>query len=291
MDASIVIRSKNEELFIREVLERVFAQRFGGSFEVLLLDSGSRDDTVRIATRFPVNYYPISAEEFTFGRALNRGAQLAKGDAVVYLSAHCTPVNEEWLTRLLQPLELDSQVVATYGRQEARRGVNPFEEMDLEVIFPSDRSHDPFAIFSSANCAVRREILLRFPFDEASPFAEDYIWRRLLPLEHRTVYVPDASVYHSHPLNIRYWAHRFRMNGRLIPFLLYRYGMEYPGSSSHSPMSGFLKYSFRTARREYRYCRANGYFLHLLLLPIFEALRVFCFWRGVRMGRVENARP
>lgn len=282
--ASIVIRSKDEARFIGEVLEQVFAQRYQEPYEVLLLDSGSRDDTVKTASRFPVAVYHTRPEEFTFGLALNRGAQIAKGDYVVYLSAHCTPVEEEWLSRLLCPMEGDSRVVASYGRQEPRRGVNPYEEMELEWTFPSDSSQSPLAIFSSANCAIRREILLQFPFDEAAPFAEDYIWRRKLPEEYRVVYVPVASVYHSHPLNIRFWAARFRANGQLVPFLFHTHGMEYPGTPSQFPLSGYLRYSFRTARREYRYCRDKGYLLYLALIPLFEAFRVFCFWRGLRAG-------
>jgi glycosyltransferase involved in cell wall biosynthesis len=288
--ASIVIRSKNEERFIGDALRQVFAQIFQEPFEVLLLDSGSRDNTVKIASGFPVTVYRTRPEEFTFGRALNHGAQLAKGDHVVYLSAHCTPVDREWLARLIHPIDEDTEVVATYGRQEPRRGINPFEELELNWIFPSDYSRDPFAIFSSANCAIQREILLRYPFDESAPFSEDYIWRKLLPNEHRSVYVPGASVYHSHPLNLWYWAARFRKNGELIPFLAKTYGIEYPGSSSRSPLSGFLKYSFQTACQEYKYCRDNKYLLHLLLIPMFEALRVFFFWRGLRVGSVKYAR-
>jgi len=287
---SIVIRSKNEARYIGEVLQRVFAQDYQGSYEVLLLDSGSRDETVKIASRFPIAVYPMRPEEFTFGRALNRGAQMAKGDYVIYLSAHCTPVDQQWLASLLHPLEEASEVIATYGRQEPRRGVNPYEEMELERAFPTDHSREPGVIFSCSNCAIQREILLHFPFDEASPFAEDYIWRKLLPAEYQVVYVPSASVYHSHPLGIRYWAARFRANGQLIPFLSQTYGMEYYGPPSKTALSSFLKWEFHLARQEYQYCRDNRYFLHLLLIPLFEAIRIVSFWRGLRRGTAEYAR-
>ena len=151
-------------------------------------------------------------------------------------------------------------MVATYGRQEPRRGLNPFEEMELERIFPPDHSRNSEVIFSSANCAIRKEIMLMFPFDESSPFAEDYIWRKLLPKEHRSLYVPEASVYHSHPLNFRYWAGRFRIEGELILFLSRKYGMEYYGETSRSPLSSFLKWSRNLACREYRYCPTTGTF-------------------------------
>ncbi|MCZ7625571.1 MAG: glycosyltransferase family 2 protein [Candidatus Methylomirabilis sp.] len=199
VDISIVIRSRNEARFLGEVLEQLFAQEYDGFFEVIVLDSGSRDGTLEIARRFPVAVYSMSPDEFSFGRALNRGAQIAKGEYIVYLSAHCTPTDRLWLTRLVEPLTGDNGVVATFGRQEPRQGLNPFEEMELNRIFPSDHADGPSVIFSAANCAISREVVVRFPFDESAPGAEDYIWRRLLPESHHVLYVPEASVYHSHP--------------------------------------------------------------------------------------------
>lgn len=292
MDISIVIRSKDEERFIGEVLEGLFAQDFSGSFEVLILDSGSGDNTVKIARQFPVAVYSMSPEEFTFGRALNRGAEIAKGEYVVYLSAHCTPVDRRWLAQLIEPLTNgDEGVVATFGRQQPRQGMNPFEEMELGWAFPADDSHKPPVIFSCANCAIRKDVLIRFPFDEATPCAEDYIWRRLLPADYRTAYVSSASVYHSHPLHYRYWAARFRINGQLIPFLSTTYGMEYYGPPSHAPLSHFLKWSWHLAREEFRYCRDNGYLAYLWLIPFQEGLRILSFWRGLRTGAAQRSRP
>lgn len=289
VDASIVIRSKNEARYIGEVLEGLFGQEFCGSFEVVILDSGSRDGTLEIARKFPVAVYSMSPEEFTFGRALNRGAQIAKGEYVIYLSAHCTPVHQQWLERLVEPLEADPGVAATFGRQEPRPEINPFEGMELGWTFPSDHTRDPTVIFSAANCAIRRDAVLRHPFDESVPGAEDYIWRRLLPTAYRVVYVPEASVYHSHPLSFRYWANRFRLHGELIPYLSRFYGMEYYGPPASAPLSGFLKWSWYLARQEYRYCLDNRYAPHLLLIPLLEGFRIFCFWQGLRAG-VKGAR-
>lgn len=291
VDASIVIRSKNEARYIGEVLEQLFAQSYHGSFEVLLLDSGSQDDTVKVASAFPVSVHAIDPDEFTFGRALNQGARLANGDYVIYLSAHCTPTDKEWLTRLTQPLMDDPQVAATWGRQEPRMGVNPFEEMELGWTFPADDGSHPPVMFSCANCAIRRELVIRLPFDETSPFAEDYIWCKRLPAPYRVTYIPSASVYHSHPLSLRYWANRSRLHGQLIPFLTRTYGMEYYGPPSQSPMRGFLQWSRHLVRQEYRYCLDNRYFFHWLLIPLYEGVRLVSFWRGLKEGRTRQDSP
>ena len=119
MKASIVIRAKNEERFIGQVLEMVFAQKYEDPFEVIVLDSGSTDRTVAIAIQHPVRLHHIKAGEFTFGRGLNTGASLATGEYVVYLSAHCIPVDESWLALLTGPLDEDSEI----GRASCRERV------------------------------------------------------------------------------------------------------------------------------------------------------------------------
>ena len=50
---SVAIRTYNEEKHLREVLEALKQQTYQ-SFEIILLDSGSTDNTIRIASRYNV---------------------------------------------------------------------------------------------------------------------------------------------------------------------------------------------------------------------------------------------
>ena len=283
MKASIVIRAKNEERFIGQVLEMVFAQKYEDPFEVIVLDSGSTDRTVAIATQHPVRLHHIKVGEFTFGRALNTGASLATGEYVVYLSAHCIPVDESWLALLTGPLDEDS-AVATFGRQEPITGVNPFEELELSAIFPESLDKPTLSIFSNANCAIRKGVLERYPFNETIPFSEDYLWRKLLPKSMKTVYVPKASVYHSHPLSLRYWARRFELNGECVQYLDKVYGLTY---SWGLPSDNLWKLSTNwigLMRRELAYFLENDYFSSILLIPVYEFVRTFFYLKGLRLG-------
>lgn len=283
MKVSIVIRSKNEEGFIGQVLEKVFSQDFREPFEVLVLDSGSADKTLQIVSRFPVRLYQTDLRAFTFGRALNYGASLAVGDYVVYLSAHCVPVNNQWLAKLIAPLE-DEAVVATFGRQEPVMGVNLIEELELSAVFPQDPDRPPMSIFSNANCAIRRWVIEKYPFDEEIPASEDFLWRKLLPEEMRSVYVSTASVYHSHPPSLRYWAGRFRINGECVQYLDRRLGIQY---SWGSPKDNFRKLSKNWGAmviREIRYVWSQGRPSMLFLVPIFETVRIAFYLYGLRRG-------
>ena len=83
MDASIVIRTKNEEEFIGETLERVRKQEFNGEYEIVIVDCGSTDSTLEIVEKYDVRLLKIPPREFTYGRSLNMGAKSAAGEFVV----------------------------------------------------------------------------------------------------------------------------------------------------------------------------------------------------------------
>jgi len=54
MEASIIILTKDAGENFKPLLERIFSQRFDGEYEVLVIDSGSTDDTLNTAREFPV---------------------------------------------------------------------------------------------------------------------------------------------------------------------------------------------------------------------------------------------
>lgn len=242
MKASIVIRSKNEERLIDETLRRVLAQEFPAPYEVIVLDSGSQDRTLEIVRSFPVRLETLPPELFTFGFALNHGATLARGEYVVFLSAHCLPRERSWLQELTLPLDIDLGVAATYGRQEPLKGVNPFEEMTLERIYTLREEKTVRAPFSNANSAVRRQILQRYPFDEEIVTGEDFLWAYLLPSPHTIQYVHTASVFHSHPPLLRYWRRRWYIEGLMVSYLERLYGAPDPWAESAEKPRSLLKW-------------------------------------------------
>jgi len=84
---SIVIRAYNEAQRITRLLDGINRQSMN-DLEVILVDSGSTDETVSIVEsykgRFPVKVTHINPEDFTFGRSLNYGIAQAAADLVVF---------------------------------------------------------------------------------------------------------------------------------------------------------------------------------------------------------------
>jgi rhamnosyltransferase len=286
---SIVIRAKNEERYIAEVLSAVLAQDDQEEFEIIVIDSGSTDRTKELAQRFRVRLTEIEPDRFSFGSALNLGVQLAHGRIIVNLSAHCTPTTHAWLRQLVQPLRSNPALVATYGRQEPRKGVNPFEEAGLHVAFPSDRTQPPRALFSNANCAVWRTALVSNPFDETLTFSEDLVWRMQFEPDH-ILYVPGASVYHSHPINFRYWAQRFEDDGVATIAMERRYGIINPYVPRSANFVETARAFVINSMHQFSFFVFQGYFRFVPLVPFFEAVRVWSIARGLRRGKAMASR-
>ena len=71
---ALIVRCHNEEAHIGRLLTGALRQSQAPD-EVILVDSGSTDATLAIASAFRVRIVEISPEDFSFGRALNRGLQ------------------------------------------------------------------------------------------------------------------------------------------------------------------------------------------------------------------------
>ena len=196
--ASIVVRARNEGASIGRLLDAIRLQDLG-DVEVILVDSGSTDDTRAIAAAHGARVIAIAPEAFTYGRALNLGCAAARGPACVFVSAHCVPANDRWLSRLLEPLR-DAAVAASYGKQLPLAGTHVYEQRNLHAGFPfGSRRQTSHFFFHNANAAVRRAVWEQVPFDETLPGLEDRAWaRRVLGAGWQIVYEPMAMVYHHH---------------------------------------------------------------------------------------------
>jgi len=91
VNCSIVIRAYNEEKHIGRLLEGI-QQQTVRDVEIILVDSGSTDDTIAIAESFGARVVRIPSDEFTFGRSLNFGGPDSEARVGCHCSAHVYPV-------------------------------------------------------------------------------------------------------------------------------------------------------------------------------------------------------
>ncbi|MEL6977869.1 MAG: glycosyltransferase family 2 protein [Pseudomonadota bacterium] len=198
MKCSIVIRSYNEAAHIGKLIYGIQQQDLE-PHEVILVDSGSTDETREIAERGGAKIIRISKSEFSFGRALNIGCEAATGDIVVFASAHVFPRHKSWLRNLVEPFE-DQRVAVSYGRQLGD-DVNKFSEHRIFQTWFPDQSVTPQKSYfcNNANCAVRRKDWRRRPYDEQLTGLEDLAWAKHAQQEGGWIaYRADAEIVHVH---------------------------------------------------------------------------------------------
>jgi rhamnosyltransferase len=195
---SIVIRACNEEKHIAQLLDGIGQQTLKEP-EIFLVDSGSTDHTLEIASRYPVQVVQIQPEEFTFGYSLNQGISHSHGDLIVIASAHVYPVYPDWLESLTAPFA-DPQVALSYGKQRGNAR-NKFSEQQIFQHWYPDHSqpHQPYPFCNNANAAIRRSLWESQRYDETLPGLEDLEWaHRIMARGYAISYVAEAEVVHVH---------------------------------------------------------------------------------------------
>mgnify|MGYP001319996470 CR=1 FL=1 len=198
MKISIIIRCFNEEKHIGRLLAGIVEQTVR-DVEIIVVDSGSTDSTLRIAAQFPVKIVQIKPRDFSFGRALNLGCAAASGDILLFASAHVYPLYHDWLELMRKPFE-DERVALVYGKQRGDHRNKYSEHQIFQKWFPEESTPDqkhPFC--NNANCAVRRSLWQEQPYDETLTGLEDLDWaKKILAKGYRIAYQAEATIIHVH---------------------------------------------------------------------------------------------
>ena len=197
---SVIVRTLNEEKFLKECLSNIRKQKYYGDVEIVVVDSGSTDQTISIASEAGTKIVQIAPDEFTFGRSLNLGCASSSGDVLVFISAHCIPCDDMWLASLVEPVET-GVCSYVYGRQVPRRGVSKFSEgVVFEKYYPKVSKLPQKGYFcNNANAAVSRLIWEKFKFNEELTGLEDMeLGKRLVETGLQIGYVSDSVVEHIH---------------------------------------------------------------------------------------------
>ena len=210
MNCSIVIRAYNEEKHIGRLLEGLRQQTLK-DVEIILVDSGSTDQTVSIAEAFGARIVHIPSAEFTFGRSLNFGLRKATRELIVIASAHVYPVYPDWLETLLRPFE-DEKVALTYGKQRGPVTAKYSEQQIYHQWYPDASNPSQTTAFcNNANAAIRKSLWEQNQYDETLTGLEDLAWAKWTQEhDYKIAYVAEAEIIHIHNETPRGVFNRYR---------------------------------------------------------------------------------
>ena len=198
-DVSIIVRSKNEAQWLRLLLPLLKNQTLQ-NFEIILVDNNSTDGSVELAMEYSCKVVHI--EQYTPGRALNIGISASTGSYLVFLSAHCLPVNDAWIIELFEEFS-DRKCVGLYGRQVPSDISSNQTIRDLTITFgPEHKVQKVDSFFHNANAIISRKAWLEVQFDESLSNIEDRMWAKSQQyLGNCVVYSPKAAVIHYHGIH------------------------------------------------------------------------------------------
>ncbi len=195
---SIVIRAFNEEKRLGRLLEGISQQTIQ-DVQVILVDSGSTDNTVKIAKEKNTDIVNINPKDFTFGRSLNMGIEAAESNFILIASAHIYPVYPDWIEKMLEPFN-DPSVALVYGKQ-CGLSSSQFSERQIFNHWYPDISQNPqdHPFCNNANAAIRRSLWEKNPYDESLPGLEDLAWAKWAQENnYKIVYLAKAEIIHVH---------------------------------------------------------------------------------------------
>lgn len=202
---SFVIRTKNEGLWIKKVLELLDKQTFR-NFEVLIVDSGSTDKTLEVINKFDVKLLKIKPGKFNYGFSLNFGIGKSEGNIIAIISGHSIPVSDDWLENGLKHFE--NEKVAAVSGYISMFPLGYFSRRYGKIFFAPYQRKVKYNTknMTNTNSLIRKDLWERYHFNENITECEDYDWAsEMIKRGYDVIKDPKFSVFHSHLLLGRFF--------------------------------------------------------------------------------------
>jgi rhamnosyltransferase len=212
MKISIIIPTYNAEKYLLNLLEKIKDQSIK-NYELIIIDSSSKDKTVEIAKNYTDKVIIISQEEFDHGGTRTKAAKIANGDILIYLTQDALPYDKFTIENIIKVFK-DKKIGAAYGRQIPYKNTNLFGKHLRFFNYPeysyirdkSDISKCGIktAFLSDSFAAYRKSALKNIGwFKNNLILGEDtYAGAKMILKGYKLAYVAEAKVYHSHSYSV-----------------------------------------------------------------------------------------
>lgn len=210
---SIIIPTKNageEFSFLMKVLR---LQKGFREIEIVIVDSGSTDNTLAIAAHNNAKIIQIKPSEFTHSFARNLGADNATGDYLLFTVQDALPPSHTWLYELFQVLK-NEDVVAVSCAETSREDADLFYRQicwnhynflginDGDRIFSLPEKTDHISLRQNAQLSDLANLISREVFEKYHyrlGYAEDLdLGIRLIKDGYKIAFLGSVRIIHSH---------------------------------------------------------------------------------------------
>ncbi len=220
---SAVIPTKNAGADFSSLLKMLKLQKGFNDIEIIIVDSGSTDETLTIAGNEGAKILEIPPEDFHHAHSRNRGAESASGDYILFLVQDALPSSDHWLWEMARVFE-SNDVVAVSCAEHPRPDCDLFYRslmwnhyralyLDRDRLLGWDEScASNFGLransqISNVALLVKRDIFLGYRFK--GKFMEDLeLGIRLIRDGHRMGFLHSTRIIHSHNRPAYYYLKR-----------------------------------------------------------------------------------
>ena len=199
VEVSVVVPVYNGANTIAKTIDALLAQETEKSYEVIVVDDGSTEDTPNIIKKYPLKI--ITQDNAGPSAARNSGWKAASGEIVAFTDSDCVPVSN-WVEVLSKPFE-DSAVGGVGGTYKTENiGSILATYIGEDIKFRHDRLGKEIEATGTFSAAFRKNLLEQVGgFDETykKATAEDFdLCFAIRKTGHKILFVPNAIVGHYH---------------------------------------------------------------------------------------------
>ncbi len=216
---SVIIRCKNEERWIGHTIQSVLD--FIPHNEIVIVDNNSEDNSIEIANSFRRDpdlsgnneHYTdvtiVKLSSYTPGIALNLGVKNCRYENILVISSHCV-LKKFNIEELIPKLDKYAGIFANQNPLYRGKRINKrylwknFSDTETVDMY-SDMEDRHF--FHNAGAIFKREMLIKYPFNENLVGKEDRYWaNNIVKNKEHTLYDPiNFEIDHYYTSNGNTW--------------------------------------------------------------------------------------
>ena len=277
---TVIMRTKDVEDIVGQTLAALYSQTVT-DFDLLVVDSGSKDRTLEIVGRYPARVISIRPEDYYPGRVLNRAIAETDGDIVVFMNSDVVALRPDTLARLLAAFS-NPTTMAAFARQLVRPEAHDWVIRDYIEAYPSVGEAPVWQPYSLPLAAMRREAWQIQPFYTDAWGSEDTEWGvRARERGFEVAYVPESLVMHSHNYTLRQLSGRRFSEGEADAFI-YR---------NHDSRRARVLAAIRSMANDVAFSLSRGHLFQAALAIPRRAVYHWAYFKGRALGerrRLQN---
>lgn len=284
---SVIIPTKNGGDLFRKSLQMILSQEIDFPFEIIVVDSGSTDQTLQLCTKYPVRLIQIPASSFNHSSTRNLAISMAQGDICVLTVQDAVPVDRKWLAKLVKPLMKNDRVAGVFGQQVSRDDAfslskcckllwyqewrnnwqQEYEQLPVEPYewhtFSSEQKKE-YARFDNVNSCIRKSVWQKIPFPDVA-YAEDVAWAiKALTSGFSIFWQPNARVFHSHERSLAYEFRRSYVDMKSISAILGDSPVKMTRQMAWVVIEWLAQETYRFLQRPAENCKGGKYHIGMM---------------------------